>query len=620
MNTIKYIFLFFFLSANIYALDSVEVLNSNITIHKSAYFKTNKNLTEQEAYNYAISNELEDLPKEAKSLGITSDIHWFLFQISTTGNEDFYFDSKSIIRENTQDLFIFSNSEIIKKYKNGSIININEREEKVYPIRFKLEKNSKNLIYLLKVESKFPIISSFAFGLETELTKTWITFYKIVIITSSIALAFILYNLFLYFITKDKSILFYTIFMFGYFITNITLFRYLTNELNIPSILTNNSFIIGIPLCILGLTFFTVYFLELKGKLKKIVIILGMSNFFLIFLRFIITDSLIQKITVLFLAFTLMFFIAITIRSYKNGAKQALYYIIATGVTLFFIIYFMGVLYWDLFPYNYYTINVTNFSMVWDTVMLSFAIAYKIKFFQNENEKNQKLALIKSKQTSLGELSGNLAHQWRDPLAKLGSINTNIEAKLRFSQISKEELLEKLEINKNILNHLSQTINTFQSFFQNSNIETKFSVNEEIKRCIDFVNDSMENNHINVDFSSDDNYFLQGNANEFSQIVLNIMLNAKDALCEKNIENKYINIKLKKYDNKFKIEIKDNAGGIKIKPIESIFESYTTSKENGIGIGLFIVKTIIEEKFNGKIVASNTQNGAKFNIFFKQNP
>jgi peptidyl-prolyl cis-trans isomerase SurA len=78
--------------------------------------------------------------------------------------------------------------------------------------------------------------------------------------------------------------------------------------------------------------------------------------------------------------------------------------------------------------------------------MLSFAIAYKIKFFQNENEKNQKLALIKSKQSSLGELSGNLAHQWREPLAKLGSINTNIEAKIRLflQQFGSKEVLEEV--------------------------------------------------------------------------------------------------------------------------------------------------------------------------------
>ncbi|MDD3055438.1 MAG: sensor histidine kinase [Aliarcobacter sp.] len=616
MNTIKYIFLLFFLHLNIYALDSIENLNSNIIIHKSGYFKTSENLTAQEAYTHAISNELTHLPKDAKSFGLTNETYWFLFEVSSIGYEQLYFDSKSIIRENIQELYVFNKNQLININKSGSIVDVKDRIEKVYPIRFKLEKNSNNFIYLLKIKSKFPVISSFAFSSEAQLNSSWITFYKIVIVTSSIAFAFIIYNLFLYFITKDKSILSYTIFMFGYFITNITLFRYVTNDLNIPSILVNDSFIIGIPLCIIGLAFFTIYFLELKGKIKKIVLIVGIINFLFVLLRFFVSNSLIQKIAILFLAFSLIFFIVITIKSYKEGAKQALYYIIATGGTLFFVIAFMGVLYWNLLPYNSYTINITNFSMVWDTVMLSFAIAYKIKFFQNENEKNQKLALIKSKQSSLGELSGNLAHQWRTPLAELGSINTNIEAKLKFSKISKEELLQKIDINKNILNHLSQTINTFQSFFQNSNIETKFSVDDEVKRCIDFVNDSMKNNLIDVNFSSDDNYFLQGNANEFSQIILNIVLNSKDALCETNIENKYINIKLKKFDDKFKIEIEDNAGGIKIEPIESIFESYITSKDKGIGIGLFIVKTIVEQKFNGKISASNTQNGARFEIFF----
>lgn len=619
MHLKKLLILLIFINSSLFAISSMDILNSNILISKSGYFKTTKDLTCQEAYDFAIANKLDDLPKDTKSFGINEGTYWFLFEVSSIKNEPYYFDSKSIIRENTQNLYIFKNSQLIKEYKNGSIIDVNQREEKVYPIRFKLEPNSNNLIYLLKIQTKFPVISSFSFGNESELNKTWETFYKIIIITSSIAIAFIIYNLFLYFSTKDKSILAYTIFMFGYFITNITMFRYITNELNLPSFFVNNSFLIGIPLCVLGLAFFTIYFLELDKKstlLPNIIISIVIINFLLIILRFVIPNPYLQKFAVLFTAMTLILFIAISIKSYKEGSKQALYYIVAIGGTVCLILCFMGVLYWNILPYNSYTINATNFSMVWDTVMLSFAIAYKIKFLRDENSKNERLALIKSKQTSLGELSGNIAHQWREPLAKLGSINTNIEAKLRFSEISKEELLDKLEINKNILNHLSQTINTFQSFFQNSNIETKFSVNDEIKRCIDFINDSMKNNHIELKFSSDDNYFLQGNANEFSQIILNIVLNAKDALCEKSISNKYINIELKRYEDKFKIEISDNAGGIKIEPIESIFESYITSKDKGIGIGLFIVKTIVEQKFNGKISASNTQDGARFEIVF----
>jgi signal transduction histidine kinase len=251
-------------------------------------------------------------------------------------------------------------------------------------------------------------------------------------------------------------------------------------------------------------------------------------------------------------------------------------------------------------------------------VTLSLALSYRIKLLQEENLKNQRLSLIKSKQTSIGELSGNIAHQWRHPLAELSAILMNMHVKLEFAKISKDELISQIKMSSNIIQHLSSTVDTFQSFFQNKKTDEKFNVGDEIQRCIDFMKDSMSNNNIKLEYKSNTIAYLNGNPNEFSQIIMNIVLNAKDILIEREIKNGNIKIELKKYLESFKIEISDNGGGIKLTPIDSIFDSYITTKQNGTGIGLFIAKTIVEQKFNGTIKAHNHKDGAIFEITFTQ--
>lgn len=619
MNILKYIILLFLINFNLYSFDSIEILNPNITISKSGYFKTNKDLTPQEAFEYINSNEIINFPQKAYSTGITNDTYWFAFEISTKTNENLYLESKTIFSDNSYDLFVFEGINLTKSYINGSDIPIELREVKTQQIRFPLISNSNDILYLIKCKSQHPIIPMFSLGNMAELDKTWINLHNIMLISYFIGLSFILYNFILYLITKDKSFIYYCIYISGLLIICLFGRSYIAIDINLSPMVMHNLLFFGLLLIPLGGGLFTINFLDLKTnhiKLTNKIILFSTLTTILIPLYFYTNILFLKKIYLASLVILSIFIFYAGFITNKKNSKIGLYFMFSTCIGLAFLLVLILLFIPNLVQINIWYLTLSNQALIWNVITLSLTLAYRIKLLQEEKETNQKLAIVKSKQSSLGEISGNLAHQWRQPLAELGSINTNIEAKLRFSEISKEELLDKLEINKNILNHLSQTINTFQSFFQKSNIETKFSVNDEIKRCIDFINDSMKNNQISINFSSDDNYFLQGNANEFSQIILNIVLNSKDALCEKNTENKYINIALKKYEDKFKIEISDNAGGIKIEPIESIFESYVTTKDKGIGIGLFIVKTIVEQKFKGKISVFNTQDGARFEIVF----
>ncbi len=513
---------------------------------------------------------------------------------------------------NNQDLYILNNNKLLKHYKNGFDVATKNRDIKSFPIRFQLEKSPNTLTYFFKVESKVPLYTAFAFGNEKEVDKDWYIMYIIMIVTSSIFIGFFIYNLFLYYITKDKAYLFYCIYIFGFFAFNFIALGY---PLIFMDNIENYIFPIFIFIKLFGLTFFAIYFLKLHEKQKRdkniFLFLLGLIAILSVFYVFALALAL-YALVIQILHF---FSIYIGIKSYRNGNKYAMHYLIATGMSNILSLGFIFMNQGQFVPFNLLTINLINIALIWELIMLSLALANRIRLLQNESIRNEQLAMIKSKQTSIGELSGNIAHQWRQPLAELSSIIVNTEAKIRFSSIEKEELLKQFELSSKILKHLSSTIDTFQGFFQNERIETTFCVNDEIKRCIEFVNDSMKNNGINIIFTEEKEFYLIGKANEFSQIILNIVLNAKDMFCQRNIQNREIKIDIKSFNKNFKIEISDNAGGIEIKPIESIFESYITSKDKGIGIGLFIVKTIVEQKFNGKIEVINNKSRADETLF-----
>lgn len=611
---IKSLISIFFIISATFGFDSIEVLNPNITINKSGYFKTDKDLTPQEAYNYALTNKLTKLPPTAKSLGYDSDTYWYFFEIDTNNTQNtHYLDLKHTVTEYAW-LYTFDiNGTMVKNQKSGYALSSEKRSLQTLPVRFELTNSNTKSIYLLKIQSKNTQYVAFAFGDESELNTHWYILYGIIFVTFGVFLGLLLYNLFLMITLKDKTYLFYILY-------TSSLMAYILLDSGLVSFFISNTLhntLAFIKFLEIGsLILFTIAFLRLKQNNYKMYTVLKIMIGFIFIMMVLFMLDIAKSIILSTIYLFSYLLIYIGYKSYKSGNKIALFYLISTiGGLIFINLFFLMPL--QVMPLNLFGLNLLNIALVWDMVTLSLALSYRIKLLQEENLKNQRLSLIKSKQTSIGELSGNIAHQWRHPLAELSAILMNMHVKLEFAKISKEELISQIKLSSSILQHLSSTVDTFQSFFQNKKTDEHFNVNNEIQRCIDFMKDSLANNDIKLEYSANTIAYLNGNSNEFAQIIMNIVLNAKDILIEREIQNGYITIELKKYLEGFKIEISDNGGGIKLNPIESIFDSYITTKENGTGIGLFIAKTIVEQKFNGTIKAYNHKDGAVFEISFR---
>ncbi len=233
-----------------------------------------------------------------------------------------------------------------------------------------------------------------------------------------------------------------------------------------------------------------------------------------------------------------------------------------------------------------------------------------------KNREKDKLMFQQAKLASLGEMLGNISHQWRQPLMEINSLFLPIEGKISLDiPLDKEEILETISKLNHITKYMSNTIDDFKNFFATDKEKIKFQLLEQINSTINIISGGLKNNNIKLDIIIQKNPELTGYKNDYSQVLINIINNAKDVLVQRKIENPYIKISIFEENDNIITTVEDNAGGIKVDPIEKIFEPFFTyEKIGGSGIGLFMSKLIIEKNMNGKLLVENSSKGAFFKI------
>ncbi|MCK5294319.1 MAG: HAMP domain-containing histidine kinase, partial [Arcobacteraceae bacterium] len=229
---------------------------------------------------------------------------------------------------------------------------------------------------------------------------------------------------------------------------------------------------------------------------------------------------------------------------------------------------------------------------------------------------------------SMGEMIGNIAHQWRQPLATINSSIIGIKTKIAMEKydLSKEEergsflilLNTKFNSIENNVEYLSTTIDTFQDFIKEKKEIKKVILQDRIDLTLNILEVSLSNNFIelknNVDYKKPIEITMV--IGELSQVLTNIINNAKDVLKQNKVDKPWIAISLVKKENIAIITIEDNGGGIPDDIMPRIFDPYFTTKHEsqGTGLGLHMSYKIIVESLKGRLWAENTNNGAKFFI------
>jgi len=234
-----------------------------------------------------------------------------------------------------------------------------------------------------------------------------------------------------------------------------------------------------------------------------------------------------------------------------------------------------------------------------------------------KREKQEQISIQQSKLAAMGEMIGNIAHQWRQPLTSLGVLVQDIKEAYHYGELNDTYLEDNVANSMLLIHKMSDTINDFQNFFKPDKVRERFHVSDVVADTLSIIGNSLKNNGIMVEIDLEEDVSLDGYRNEYGQVLLNLLSNAKDALLSRENKQRKIWIRAS-YTEKGKshLSVEDNGGGIEEGILEKVFDPYFTTKfkSDGTGIGLYMSKMIIERNMDGRILVENGQDGAVFSI------
>ncbi len=164
-------------------------------------------------------------------------------------------------------------------------------------------------------------------------------------------------------------------------------------------------------------------------------------------------------------------------------------------------------------------------------------LEFKIQEEIDKRLEQEQILIQQSKLAAMGEMIGNIAHQWRQPLTQISAILMNMKITYDFDNFSKEYLESKLKEANTLTSYMSQTISDFQNFFKPQGQKEEFSIEQACKEAYFIVESSLKYHNIEFTFNILGDVKIYGYKNEYSQVILNILSNAKDILLERNIQN-----------------------------------------------------------------------------------
>ncbi len=235
----------------------------------------------------------------------------------------------------------------------------------------------------------------------------------------------------------------------------------------------------------------------------------------------------------------------------------------------------------------------------------------------DKNRQKDQTIFRQAKFVSMGEMIGNIAHQWRQPLNRLNLSLGVIDSIIKDEVVNKEIIINKIIVSQKNLQYMSNTIEDFANYFRPDKQMHKFNIVKTFQTVKELLNSRLD--IIEYIYAKDDMY-IQSYENELLQVLLVIVNNAIDNFEIQNTRNPKIEVNMKYKDNNVTIDIVDNGGGIQDENLDKIFEPYFTTKfkDHGTGIGLYMAKMIIEDSMDGKLIVHTSEDKTIFTIKLNQ--
>ncbi len=227
-----------------------------------------------------------------------------------------------------------------------------------------------------------------------------------------------------------------------------------------------------------------------------------------------------------------------------------------------------------------------------------------------KNMSQERMMIQQSRLAAMGEMIHNIAHQWRQPINALTLLLSNIKDAYDYNELTGEYLDGEVKTGQRLIHGMSTTIDDFRNFFLPNREKEFFLVNDSVEDAIRLVKDSFAVHGIQIcQEGGGEPCIVFGYPNEFAQVTLNALTNAKEAITAGN-QTGAIHIEIGKNDSVATVTIRDNGGGIPPEVLPKVFDPYFTTKESGSGVGLYMSKMIMKN-MGGDIAIRNIEGGAE---------
>lgn len=587
-------------------------------------------------YEYSYVDDLNETPQTLENrqwqenLKLVSDkniksAYWIRFSAHNnlkTSKELFLLSERSYIYR--IDYYLMQKQKLIKHYYEGyhqkSKVDSDGVTQRIFPLV--LDANESMDIYF-KIQSFNKINLDFQLFTKEELLKYEIKYNLLQGIFFGVMLIMIIYNLILYLLLGFKPYIYYVVYVSSFTVFAGSYLGYFHQYTPIPTVIVH----MLISLSISMFLFFIVEFLKetflmekyLSKTLLKIIYfiqwallgfnILAMLMIFLDNFSYIELFANLFYVMVMFLYLFISYALLLILINQKN--KLVYYYLI-----LWLLLGFIGLMQvlananiW-ISGSQYYYIFETG--MMVESVIFSLLLGHNIKEINEEKEKQNFFLIQQSKLASIGETISLIAHQWRQPLSEMNGIVLSIDIDYRKNKLTAKRLEKHLDNIEEVTSYLSKTINDFMELSRPSKEVEKFTLQEVIHQSRQLSKRSIISTfELNCsDCQNQCEIELVGYKSEFIQALLIIFHNAIDAAKEQDILVS-ISIRASVKDGYLFLEIEDNCGGIDNDIIEKIYNPYFTTKHKsqGTGLGLYILKMIIEKSMDGEIEVKNVNLG-----------
>ncbi len=437
----------------------------------------------------------------------------------------------------------------------------------------------------------------------------------VIVALLTVLAAFFLYNLFIYLITKERVALYYV----GYLFTLLVFQLMYTGSMNV--------FYLGhfyyhlFQLSISGMMLFLLLFFHeilrvktlhpLVDRLFKVTTLIFML-FFIFYLfddsHLLVTRNLLIIVTMLFLSCTLIYAL------YKRRPFTLL-------LTLGWSVFLVSIVYITLYhmfelPYNTHIEYILLLGSTVEVIIFSTIFGSRLRFYKKDIQLKNEILQLKSKEAQMGEMLGMIAHQWRQPLTAINAGALDCLIKMELDNFDTKHYKAFLQSTMENIDFLSETINDFRSFFRNDRSLQLTTIDKPLAKALTISGAALMSNAISVDKHLYAKGYIEVNANELTQVILNIIKNAEDNFLEKQIKHPKIIITTTERGRYLELLICDNGGGIPDDDLKRIFtQGFSTKVDSvGTGLGLYMAKQIIENKHQGTLDVYNDDQGVCFKI------